>query len=102
MNTLKVYKVRLRYRAKLINIEIKYHMRFLTNKRISKNIRLKQLFCIVFRKCPQCFEGWAYIKHSNCAYWDELLNYNFCCLNCHSDIDRQYQDMWDDYYSGRL
>lgn len=49
-----------------------------------------------------CKGGRPYLKHSNCAYEDELSNYNYCCKECHDEIDDMYQSWWDDYNSGRL
>lgn len=91
----------MRYKFKMFKLEVRYHIRMIKNiKTISK--KLKYLFIqVIIRKCDQCNEK-AYISHSNCAYEDELSNYYFCCKDCHDEIDERYQEMWDEYNSGRL
>lgn len=93
-------------KLKLIYVEFSYHKRVLTNKRLSFKKKFKHFISMITRRCSgkgtRCCGGWAYLEHSNCAYEDELSNYNYCCKDCHEEIDRLYQEMWDDYYSGRL
>ncbi len=90
---------------KMLKIEFSYHKMILTNPNIMKKIKREHLFCAILRRCPhknrECLGGRAYLAHSNCAYVDELSNYNFCCEDCHDRIDAMYQDMWDEYNSGR-
>lgn len=94
-------KRKIKNRIKLIRIEYRLHKRFLTNSKISRTSRIKRLFYIFSRRCPEKKNGCglAYVKHSNCAYVDELSNYNYCCKNCHEEIDTMYQEWWDEYYS---
>jgi len=90
----------------MVKIEIRYHKRFLTNERIMRRIKMEHLISMITRRCHgknhRCNGGWAYIKHSNCAYVDELSNYNYCCKDCHEEIDNIYQEWRDEYNSGRL
>jgi hypothetical protein len=99
-------KEKLKYKIKLLKMECRYHKRILTHKDISMKIKIKHIFCMIFRRCPRkgsgCEGGYAYLKHSNCAYVNELSNYNFCCKNCHDEIDAMYQGWWDEHNASRL
>lgn len=96
-------KFKLRRKWKMIKLEYRFHKRFLTSERIIRKHKVKRLISIITRRCENrgygCSGGWAYIKHGNCAYVDELSNYYYCCKECHEEVDARYQEMWDDYYS---
>lgn len=91
-----------KYKLKMIKLEIQYHLMLLRNPHIKLKSKLKYILKeIVLRHCGRC-GGKAYLEHSNCAYVNELSNYNFCCKDCHEEINEHYQELWDEYYSGRL
>lgn len=105
-NRLNRLKFKVRRKLKMISIEFRFHKKRLTNKKVPKKLRLEHFKNMVTRTCSRkgsgCSGGRAYIKHSNCAYVDELSNYKFLCEECHEEIDAMYQEWWDEYNSGRL
>lgn len=100
-------------RLKMIDVEYRYHKQALTRKpsrydystKELKEFKREHFISMVTRRCKykgkRCDGGWAYLKHSNCAYHNEMSNYNYCCKDCHEQIDAMYQEMWDEYNSGR-
>jgi len=56
------------------------------------------------KKCQICSEikSDVTIKHQNTAYTDGWKNYLSICDDCQEDQDKQWQELWDDYYSSRL
>ena len=93
----------LRRRWKMLKLEFRYHKVILTNPKVSKGKKFKHFFSIFSRRCAgQSCGGRAYLSHGNCAYVDELSNYYYCCKDCHDEIDAHYQELWDDYNSGRI
>lgn len=34
----------------------------------------------------------------NTAYVEDLLNYEYSCLNCHIEHEAAWDEMWKDYY----
>lgn len=96
----------IKYRLKMLKIELRYHIDMLKKDRISLRRKVRYLFiAMLLRRCIYnecgCRGGWAYLAHSNCAYVEELRNYNFCCKECHDYIDSMYQDWWDEYNASR-
>lgn len=91
---------------KLLIIEFKYHRNILKNDMINRAYKIEHIISMITRRCKhkgyECLGGWAYLKHSNCSYINELSNYNYCCKDCHDRIDALYQDMWDEYNAGRI
>ncbi len=102
---IKRLKFKARRKLKMMSLEIRFHKDRLLSKN-SKKVKLKYLFHVLTRTCPRkksgCGGGLAYLAHNNCAYVDELSNYSYCCKHCHDEIDMMYQEMWDEYWSGRL
>lgn len=90
-----------------ISVWFRYHKKYLTDKQIMKRYRWKHLKSMITRKCQgagsgrACLGGKPFLKHSNCAYVDELSNYNYCCKDCHEEIDAIYQEWWDEYNASR-
>jgi len=88
---------KLHRRKKLIRIWFKYHTM------VIKNSKGKHLIHMLTRKCEMCQRHKSLsLKHSNCAYVDELSNYSYLCKDCHQDVNDHYQELWDDYYSSRF
>lgn len=98
-------KFKIRRKWKMIKIEYRYHKGILTNQRVVGEVKWSHFKSMVTRRCKG---NWcdgkrrAYIKHSNCAYVEEISNYNYCCEECHEEIDAMYQEWWDEYNAGRL
>lgn len=101
-------KFSLRHKMRMLSLEYRYFKRTLTNTSLTKSYRAKYLIrAVIARRCMNkavygCSGGRAFLKHANCAYEDELSNYYFGCEECHEEIDAMYQEMWDEYNSGRL
>lgn len=104
--------VKLLVKFKMIDVEYRYHKQALTRKpshglsgQRLKEYKIEHLKSMITRRCQykgkRCHGGWAYLKHSNCAYVNELSNYNYCCKDCHEQIDAMYQEMWDEYNASR-
>lgn len=55
--------------------------------------------------CPQCGkpdDGTVRIWWQNTAYVEEIFNYLTCCETCLEENNANWQELWDEYYSGLL
>lgn len=64
----------------------------------------KHLWDMAIGRCPHCNTEFTkpFLLHQNCAYVDELSNYYWLCGRCHEEVYDNFQEMWDEYYAGRL
>lgn len=53
-------------------------------------------------KCEICQEEGAKKQRQNTAYQDDEKNYAVLCDRCQKEVTEHWQEMWDDYNSGRL
>ncbi|UGO50991.1 hypothetical protein PQE70_gp138 [Bacillus phage vB_BanS_Nate] len=84
-------------RKKFIAIWFEYHSMWI------KRTKGKHIWHMAIGKCPQCRESCTkpFLLHQNCAYVDELSNYYWACGRCQEYMYDRYQEMWDEYNSGR-
>lgn len=54
--------------------------------------------------CPPCGRAFVYPKRRrlNTMYENEESNYITCCEDCYKEAYDYYEELWADYYSGRL
>lgn len=54
--------------------------------------------------CPCCLRWSLTVKrrHRCTAYHDDELNYLRACADCQRQDDEYFQELWQDYYAGRL
>ncbi len=54
--------------------------------------------------CPCCGELSASVerRHRYTAYVDDSMNYLFSCDLCYKEDCDEMEELWRDYYSGRL
>ena len=89
-----------------LKIEYLFHKRMIKNIKKNSLQRNKQVLKyilerVVLRRCSKC-KSKGHLEHQSCAYVDEISNYYFLCDECHRETESLYQEMWEDYYSGRL
>ena len=55
-------------------------------------------------RCPCCERDMPDVerRRRNTAYVDDELNYLVSCGECHARDLEYYQELWDDYWRGRL
>lgn len=88
----------LHFKKRRTRIWFKYHFDISIKRK-----KYKHLWYMLIRKCPRCqSRGKITLEHQNCAYVDEMSNYYWLCRDCHQEVYDLYQELWDDYNSGRL
>lgn len=65
---------------------------------------LKHLWWKITGFCPNHGEYWQYPKHysRNTAYIDDKLNYGYAPRCCQQEEYEHFEELWKDYYAGRL
>lgn len=55
-------------------------------------------------KCPRCNKYSFSVAHrrQNTAYTDDEQNFVNTCLPCFEEIEKEWEEMWDEYWRGRL
>ena len=56
----------------------------------------------LFSWCPHCmmwFQDGVKRRRQNTAYEDEESNFVVACKNCFDEIQEQWAERWDEYYS---
>lgn len=85
-------------KKKRTRIWFTYHSEIIFKRKIYSH-----LWHLIIRKCPRCeLHGNISLRHQNCSYVNEMSNYYWLCEDCHQEIHDYYQELWDEYYSGRL
>jgi hypothetical protein len=107
MSKRELKKLKRKSKRERIVLEFQFHKKFLTNKEIARRRRFKYFFMqVLFRRCDgknqMCLGGRAYFAGTNTAYVDKLSNFQFCCSDCHDEINAYYDELWAEYYSGRI
>lgn len=54
--------------------------------------------------CPHCgrYRWHVARRYQGTAYIDNRLNYVSTCIPCYDEVIEYWEEMWDDYYRGRL
>lgn len=48
--------------------------------------------------CEKCGAAEAAWYRMNCAYLDERLNWAGLCVLCQAEVDKEWTEMWEEYY----
>lgn len=94
----------LKFKIDMIKLEFKYHLYVFKFKKTYKD-KVKYIKDVIMRNCgnPYCPKfSKAKFRGQNTMYENNLSNYNFLCRECHEEVDAMWQEMWDEYNSGRL
>jgi len=105
-------KLMMKIKRKFKMLKEKIRIEYLFHKRIIKNIKKNSLQSngqvvkyilerVILRRCSRC-KNKGHLEHQNCSYIDEISNYYFLCNECHKEIEYLFQEMWEEYWSGRL
>lgn len=75
-------------------------------KKREKQYREKRSLCkVLFGYCPCCdryFRWPVTTTRRHTAYCEEANNYMTSCRECHEEDNAYYDELWKDYYAGRL
>jgi len=65
---------------------------------------IQKAFHKTLGKCPNCNKYFTYPRkrRMNTAYAQYESNFEVCCLNCHNSHEEFWEEMWKEYYAGKL
>lgn len=52
--------------------------------------------------CQNCGEKGASRRRQNTSYGEDEKNFGVYCARCQAEVDAYWNDMWNEYYSGRI